>query len=99
MARGGQVEYGGEEVPAVVVAERSSSSPYSRSVIKDIPLDGLLGKGMVMNEGLQDFLLPPDLKNTTAPGFSQLGRFRLLRHRHGAIGFNCAPGIRCGFKE
>ena len=52
--------------PAVAVAERSSSSPYSRSDIKDIPLDGLLGKGMVMNEGSQDFLLPLDLKNTIA---------------------------------
>ena len=66
MARDGQVRYDGEEVPAVTVAERSSSSPYSRSDIKDTPLDGLLGKGMVMNEGLQDFLLPLDLKNTIA---------------------------------
>ena len=66
MARDGQVKYDGEEVPAVAVAERSSSSPYSRSDIEDTPLDGLLGKGMVMNEGLQDFLLPLDLKNTIA---------------------------------
>ena len=42
MARDGQVKYDGEEVPAVAVAERSSSSPYSRSDIEDIPLDGLL---------------------------------------------------------
>jgi len=42
----------GEGGPAVTVAERSSSSPYSRSDIKDIPLGGLLGKGMVMNAGL-----------------------------------------------
>ena len=41
MARDGQVKYDGEEVPAVAVAERSSSSPYSRSDIKDsrCPLD------------------------------------------------------------
>ena len=39
---------------------------HSRSDVKDIlcPLDGLLGKEMLMNEGLQDFLLPLDLKNT-----------------------------------
>ena len=66
MARDGQGMHDGEEVPAVAVAERSSSSPYPRSDIKDTPLDGLLGKGMVMNEGLQDFLLPLDLKNTIA---------------------------------
>jgi len=35
MARDGQVKYDGEEVPAVAVAEGSSSSPYSRSDIKD----------------------------------------------------------------
>ena len=35
MARGGRVEYDGEEVLKVVVAERSSSSPDSRSDIKD----------------------------------------------------------------
>jgi len=50
MARDGQGEYDGEEVPAVAVAEGSSSPPYSRSVIEDSPLDGLLGKGTVMNE-------------------------------------------------
>jgi len=66
MARDGQGMHDGDEGPAVAVAERSSSSPYSRSDIEDTPLDGLLGKGMVMNEGLQDFLLPPDLKNTIA---------------------------------
>ena len=38
----------GEGGPAVAVAEGSSSSSYSRSHIKDTPLDGLLGKGMVM---------------------------------------------------
>ena len=35
MARGGQVEYDGEEVLKVVVADGSSSSPYPRSDIKD----------------------------------------------------------------
>ena len=66
MARDGQVKYDGEEVPAVAVAERSSSSPDSRSVLKDslCPLDGVLGKDQLMNEGLLDFLLPLDLKNT-----------------------------------
>jgi len=46
MARDGQVEYDGEEVPKVEVAERSSSSPDSRSDIEDsrCPLDGVLGK-------------------------------------------------------
>jgi len=41
---------------------------HPRSDIEDTPclLDGLLGKEMLMNEGLQDFLLPPDLKNTIA---------------------------------
>ena len=66
MARDGQVEYDGEEVPKVVVAERSSSSPDSRSVLKDIPcpLDGLLGIDQLMHEGLLDFPLPMDLRNT-----------------------------------
>ena len=31
-------------------------------------LDSLLGKETRLNEGLQDLLLPPDLKNTIAPG-------------------------------
>ena len=68
MARDGQGEYDGEEVPAVAVAEGSSSSPYSRSDIKDspCPLDGLRGKDQLLNEGLQVLLLPPDLKNTIA---------------------------------
>jgi len=43
MARGGRVEYDGEEVLKVVVAERSSSSPYSRSDIEDSRC--LLGAG------------------------------------------------------
>ena len=68
MARDGQVEYDGEEVPAVVVADKILFLSHSRSVLKDIlcPLDGLLGIDQLMNEGLQDFLLPLDLKNTIA---------------------------------
>ena len=61
MARDGQGEYDGEEVLKV-----DNSLP--RSDVKDIPclLDGLLGKEVLINEGLQDFLLPPNLKNTIA---------------------------------
>ena len=66
MARDGQGMHDGDEGPAVVVADKILFLSHSRSDIEDIPLDGLLGKGMVMNEGLQDFLLPPDLKNTIA---------------------------------
>jgi len=68
MARDGQGEYDGEGVPAVVVADRILFLSHSRSHIEDSSclLDGLLGKEMFMNEGLQDLLLPPDLKNTIA---------------------------------
>jgi len=52
------------------VTDRILFLSHSRSDIKDslCPLDGLLGKEMLMNEGLQDLLLPPDLKNTIPPG-------------------------------
>ena len=68
LARDGQGEYGGEGVPAAVVTDRILFLSHSRSDVKDIlcPLDGLMGKEMLMNEGLQDFLLPLDLKNTIA---------------------------------
>ena len=68
MARDGQGMHDGDEGPAVVVADKILFLSHSRSDVKDIPcpLDGLLGKEMLMNEGLQDFLLPPDLKNTIA---------------------------------
>ena len=48
--------------PAVVVADKILFLSHSRSHIKDSL--GLLGKGTLLNEGLQDFLLPLDLKNT-----------------------------------
>ena len=62
MARDGQVEYDGEEVPKVVVAERSSSSPYSRSDIEDsrCPLDGVLGKDQLSRSVLKDIPCPLD---------------------------------------
>jgi len=68
MARDGQGEYDGEEVPAIVVADRILFLSHSRSDTKDspCPLDGLRGKDQLLNEGLQDLLLPPDLKNTIA---------------------------------
>jgi len=66
MARDGQVEYDGEEVPKVVVADKILFLSHSRSDIKDspCPLDDVLGKDQLMNEGLQDLLLPLDLRNT-----------------------------------
>jgi len=66
MARDGQVEYDGEEVPKVVVAERSSSSPDSRSDIEDsrCPSDGVLGKDQLCRSVLKDIPLPMDLRNT-----------------------------------
>ena len=56
----------GVTVDIVVVSIPFLSHP--RSDIEDTPclLDGLLAKEMLMNEGLQGFLLPPDLKNTIA---------------------------------
>ena len=68
LARDGQGKYGGEEVTVDTAADRILFLSHSRSDIEDSPclLDGLLGKEMLMNEGLQDFLLPPDLKNTIA---------------------------------
>ena len=68
LARDGQGKYGGEKVTVDTVADRILFLSHSRSDIEDSPclLDGLLGKEMLMNEGLQDFLLPPDLKNTIA---------------------------------
>ena len=68
MARGGQGEYSGEEVTVDTVADRILFLSHSRSDIKDslCSLDGLLGKEMLMNEGLHGFLLPLDLKNTIA---------------------------------
>ena len=60
-------------VPAVAVADKILFLSHSRSHIKDSSclLDGLLGEEMFMNEGLQDFLLPPDLKNTIALSLEQ----------------------------
>ena len=68
LARDGQGKYGGEEVTVDTVADRILFLSHPRSDIEDSPclLDGLLGKEMLMNEGLQGFLLPPDLKNTIA---------------------------------
>ena len=70
MARDGQGMHDGDEVPAVVVAERILFLSHPRSDIKDspCPLDGLRGKDQLLNEGLQVLLLPPDLKNTIALG-------------------------------
>jgi len=68
LARDGQGEYGGEGVTVGMVADSIPFLSHPRSDIEDSPclLDGLLGKEMLMNEGLQGFLLPPDLKNTIA---------------------------------
>ena len=68
IARDDQGEYDGEEVTVDTVADRILFLSHSRSNIEDSSclLDGLLGKEMLMNKGLQDFLLPPDLKNTIA---------------------------------
>ena len=68
LARDGQGEYGGEGATVDKVADRILFLSHSRSNIEDSSclLDGLLGKEMLMNEGLQGFLLPPDLKNTIA---------------------------------
>ena len=51
-----------------MVADSIPFLSHPRSDIEDPPclLDDLLGKEMLMNEGLQGFLLPPDLKNTIA---------------------------------
>jgi len=65
LARDGQSEYGGGGYGGYSVGGIPSFLSHPRSGIKDTPclLDGLLAEEMLMNEGLQGFLLPPDLKN------------------------------------
>ena len=71
------------------VADRILFLSHPRSNIEDSSclLDGLLGKEMFMNEGLQDFLLPPDLKNTIALSLVSYGSFDVCIMHRGATSF------------
>ena len=62
MARDGQGMHDGDEVPAVVVADRILFPSCSRSHIKDnsCPLDGVLGKDQICRSVLKDIRCPSD---------------------------------------